>query len=148
MAETAGWRRAADHDSVRHTGGVTGPELVLDESEWPYRMRGHDPYRSGRLRAWRDADGRLVAMVTMRVHSLHDDGCLLPGQVRARFPDEEVEVIAYEPGSWADFAHYYRATAGEGCWEEINGTILVERLSPIFVFDDEADPRGGSDPDF
>jgi hypothetical protein len=85
-------------------------------------------------------------MLTARDHSLNDDGCVLPGQVRARFPDEEVEVIVYLPGWWGDYAHYYRAVAGDRRWEQIDGTILEERLSPTFVFDDEADLPGG-DPD-
>ncbi|TDC41660.1 hypothetical protein [Micromonospora sp. KC213] len=126
---------------------MAGPELVFDEGDWHYRTSGDRWSRSGRLRVWRDADSRLVAMVTIRDHVLRDDGCLLPEQVRARFPSEDVEVVAYEPSWWGTYEQYYLAVADDRRyrWEEINGSILAERLSPIFVVDDEGDDSPGGD---
>jgi hypothetical protein len=96
---------------------------------------------------WRDADSRLVAMVTIRDHVLRDDGCSYPSSSGHGFPDEDVEVVAYEPSFWGAYEQYYLAVAGDRRyrWEEINGSILAERLPPIFVVDDEGDDSPGGD---
>jgi hypothetical protein len=131
-------------------------ELLLDEPRWRYTARSNMTglySQTGRLRAWRDDSERLIAMLSLRgvlpgqPGCLVDIGCDIPDQIRARFPDHDLEIFAYEHSWWGDFACYYRAgRAGDGTqrWVSVDWSVLKERLGEAFVYDEDEDPSPGA----
>lgn len=131
-------------------------ELLLDEPDWRYTARSTmiGPYsQTGRLRAWRDDSDRRIAMLSLRgampdqPGCLVDIGCDIPDQIRARFPEHDIEIFAYEHSWWGDYARYYRAgRADDGTqrWVSVDWPVLEERLGDAFVYDEDEDPRPGA----
>lgn len=130
-------------------------ELLLDQSDWQCMVR-HKNFGStrqtGRLRVWRDESDRLIAMLSLRggrpdqPGMLYDDGCEIPDRIRARFPDRDIEIFAYEHSWWGWHACYYRAgRADDGTqrWTLVDEQVLSEHLGEAFVYDEDADDRPG-----
>ncbi|MEU0554732.1 hypothetical protein [Dactylosporangium maewongense] len=119
--------------------------LVCDQHDFAYTVHVAgcgEMRRAGRLRAWREDDGGLLAVLTVRGSNLADESGVVADQVRLRFVGERVDVVAYEPGWWgADFA-YLRSVGGTR-WALLDPRVLADRLGPSFVIDDEEDTASG-----
>ncbi|MET7418620.1 hypothetical protein [Dactylosporangium sp. NPDC005555] len=129
---------------------MAAAQLVHDEPGWNYRERtrqGGVLQHTGRLRAWREDGGRLLAMLT--VHPYFEDyGCTIPEQVRARFPfsGRLVDVVSYEPGWWGGRCRYHIADPAYAAvqrWMSADARAVARRLGPGFRIDDEADTTFG-----
>lgn len=130
-------------------------ELLLDQPDWQCMVRHKNfgsTHQTGRLRVWRDESDRLIAMLSLRGErpdqpgTLDDDGCEIPDRIRARFPDQDIEIFAYEHSWWGDGGWYYRASrADDGTqrWARVDWQVLSERLGEVFVYDEDADNRPG-----
>jgi len=78
---------------------------------------------------------------------LGDDGCVIPDQIRARFPDHDIDIFAYEHGWWGDQARYVQAGCtddGTQRWAPVDWTVLNERLGEAFVYDEDEDTTTGA----
>jgi hypothetical protein len=129
---------------------MAAAQLVHDEPFWNYqeqtRQRGTQ-HRTGRLRAWREDGGRLLAMLTVQPY-FEDHGCTIPRQVRARFPfsGRLVDVVSYEPGWWGGSCRYHIADPAYAAvqrWMSVDTRAIARRLGPGFLVDDEADTTFG-----
>lgn len=131
-------------------------ELLLDEPDFQHigrRNKVGPISRISRLRVWREGSDRLIAMLSVRAVNpgvpwhLDDDGCVIPDQIRARFPDHDIDIFAYEHGWWGDYARYFRAgRADDGAqrWALVDWTVLDERLGEAFVYDEDEDTTSGA----
>jgi hypothetical protein len=120
-------------------------KLVYDERGFTYTIHVAgcgELRRGGRLRAWREDDGGLLVLLTVRGSNLDDEAGVVADQVRLQFVGERVDVVAYEPSWWGDDCTYLRAVAGTS-WEPLDPKVLCDRVGPSFVIDDEADTSPG-----
>ena len=129
---------------------MAAAQLVHDEPYWNYREQTRQMgtvHRTGRLRAWREDGGRLLAMLTVQPY-YEDYGCTIPAQVRARFPfsGRLVDVVSYEPGWWGGACRYHVADPAYAAvqrWMYVDPRVVARRLGPVFTIDDEADQSFG-----
>jgi hypothetical protein len=131
-------------------------DLLLDEPAWQHigQRDKVGPFpRIGRLRVWRGEPDRLIAMVSDRAvmpgvpWHLGDDDCVIPDQIRARFPDHDIDIFAYEHGWWGDQARYFRAgRADDGSqrWALVDWAVLNELLGEALVYDEDEDTTTGA----
>jgi len=135
---------------------MTAVELLLDEPDWHHighRNKVGPVPGSSRLRVWREESDRLIAMLSVSAvtpgvpWNLDDDGCVIPDQIRARFPDHDIDIFAYEHGWWGDHARYFQAgSADDGTqrWARVDWTVLNECLGEAFVYDEDEDTTTGA----
>lgn len=129
---------------------MAAAQLVHDEAFWNYREQTRQTgtmVRTGRLRAWREDGGRLLAMLTVQPY-FEDYGCTIPEQVRARFPfsGRLVDVVSYEPGWWGGRCRYHVAEPAYVSvqrWTYVDARTIARRIGPGFQIDDEADTSFG-----
>ncbi|GAA3202098.1 hypothetical protein ACFO1B_06695 [Dactylosporangium siamense] len=120
-------------------------KLVYDTPDFTYTIHVAgcgELRRGGRLRAWREDDGGLLALLTVAGSDLDDEAGVVADQVRLQLVGERVDVVAYEPSWWGDGCTYLRAVAGTR-WEPLDPKVLCDRVGPSFVIDDEADTSPG-----
>jgi transcription elongation factor GreA-like protein len=114
-------------------------ELIRDDPSWSYPGYGRSVARR-RLRLWREAPGRLVAVLT---EHLSDQGTSITNAAEAiaeqladEYPDDIVEVVEHWLSSSLEAEHYDVVTLLTGSspvWRRLHVDLLVERLGPTLL---------------
>ncbi len=117
-------------------------ELIRDDPAWWYL--GFLDTSTRRLRVWRVAPGRLVAVVTERMAdpgtSVTNAAEMVAAQLAVEYPDDVIEVVEHYPADSLDGEHFDGVEVVDGAprWWRIPTEELAARLGPQLLAAGEA----------